>query len=319
MDFFLHTVDMPFSGSKIVYKELNCKQLLSLNKLNLNLPYQKDCIEDYSKLFLEIISDCVKNKQDLLNLNLIEYLMFVTKLRISTLGDIIEISSKEKTENSSDSIKKIKFEFNLSQFIEKLFNIGQELNFIEPINTEDYDIELDWPIVKREFNFLKEKKEEEIFNTILETIPFFIKQIKFIKNNKIISFKDLTNKEILKLYNNLSIKIQRKIQNIVFKNLESLNNYNIWDIESLSEGLNLYNGNYQNLLRIFFEENLNTIYEDYYVLASKNITPEYQDQMSIADKKMFVTIILKEIEAEKEKSNPDSVTNLPPDSWGNFE
>jgi hypothetical protein len=312
VDFFLHSVDMPFSGAKIIFKELNCKQLLSINKLLLNLPYQKDCLEDFSKLFLQIILKSIKNKKDFLNLNVLEYLMFLAKLRICSLGDSIELLSKEKTEE----FKKIKFNFNLSQFIEKIFKAGQEFNFLETINTEKYVLSLNWPVIKWEYLFLKE--DEKIINKILKTIPYFIKEIKFIENDKIINFKDLKEEQIDKLYNKLSLKVQKEIQNIVFKNLEGLSNYNIWNVLNISEGVNLYNGNYQNLIRMFFEENLTNILEHYYVLASKGFDLESLNKMSVADKGMFVGFVLKELEANQNKNKEESFNDISND-WGNNE
>ena len=71
-------------------------------------------------------------------------------------------------------------------------------------------------------------------------------------------------------------------------------------------GLDLFNISYQNILRLFFNININQILEEYYVLASKNILPSYLDTISLSERKLYVDFLTKEIEASQQSENRDN-------------
>lgn len=57
---------------------------------------------------------------------------------------------------------------------------------------------------------------------------------------------------------------------------------------------NFYDKKTQELIRLFFEEDLKNIYKEYYVLASRNINPNYVDSLSIAERNVFCSLITEE-------------------------
>jgi hypothetical protein len=66
--------------------------------------------------------------------------------------------------------------------------------------------------------------------------------------------------------------------------------------------LNIYDASYQTLLRLFFTENLQYIYEEYFLLAERNILPEYIDRRPIAERKLYFSLLDKERKLASNKS-----------------
>lgn len=306
MEYYFHSVDMPFSGLKIVYKELTSKQFLALTKANLINPLSEDSVLDYCKFLQEIILECVKNKEDFSKLNLIDYFLFLAKLREVSVGEDLNLFlSKE------DDIE-VKFTLSAASFIERLYLGAKNSLPDEIISFNNINIQLDWPNYKNEELLIKPVSNSQILEKITNSMHLFIKSIT-LDNSKTINLEDLNLEEGKILYENLPYSLRQDIQNIILKAINGLKDYNIWNIKNVEgfiSGIDVFDFKYQNIFRLFFNEDYNKAMEEYYVLASKNILPSYVDNLSLADKKMFVSFLIKEIESSKQSEEDNSFDNL---------
>ena len=303
MEYFIHSVDMPFSGIKILYRELNNQQILALTKTDLSNPLAEDTVEDYADFLQEIVLECVKNKQDFLKLNLIDYFLFLAKLREVSIGEDLELFLTKK-ENETN----VKFTLTPSVFIERLYLSAKEALSKNILSLDQVDVELDWPNFKYEKFLIKTDSNTNLLDKIINCVYFFIKKITFNKTN-VIDLTELKLSEIKTIYDNLPFLLRQKIQNVIINAISILKNSNIWNIKNIDgfvSGIDIFDFNYQNIFRLFFKEDYNNAMEEYYVLASKNILPTYLNTISIADRKLFVTFLVKEIENMQSNKTEDN-------------
>ena len=88
MEYYNYSVDLPYTNTKISYRELNTQEQLLLAKANISFSGDNNSLFDYNQFAFELISNCIKNKEDFYKINIIEYVMFLVKLRIMSIGKI---------------------------------------------------------------------------------------------------------------------------------------------------------------------------------------------------------------------------------------
>ena len=297
MDYYIYNADLHFSGKKIWYKDINSKQQLMLTKLDILFPIENEDYLEYSNIFNKIISESVENKEDFYKIDLIEYVLFLTKLRIISIGNDLELVFKNP-ENSNEENTKITIDLNY--FIKTLYENSSELLKDNIIKFKDIEIEVGWPSIKSERIFLNIKENHT--EHLLSTIPEYIKNIK-IKNSKIL-IENFNNEEKIDFYNKLPIKLRNLIQNKVFEAIKILSEKNLFGISQMDYlKFNFYNKSHQHIIRLLFSENLINIYQEYYILASKNINPSYIDKLTIAERRVYFSFIQEEIKAMNEKNS----------------
>ena len=72
----------------------------------------------------------------------------------------------------------------------------------------------------------------------------------------------------------------------------------------------LYNKSHQHIIRLLFSESLRNIYQEYYILASKNINPSYVDNLTISERKVYSSFVEEELKAKNEaRSSSNSNSN----------
>jgi hypothetical protein len=302
---------MPLSEIKIFYKELNNRQFLALSKINLILPLNEETAADYATIFREIILESVKNKEDFLKLNIIDYILYLAKLREITVGEDLELYIKDV--NVSDM--PIKFNLKISSFIQRLYNLAKESLPNNNLTIDNFNIEIDWPNLQDEEFFLKKLPNDSLSfaDKVITSVPYFIKKITF--NGNCIDLINLNFKEKTQIYNNLPFSIRQNIQSLIIESVLKLKNGDIWNVKHLQEfsnGIDLYNVSYQAILRLFFSDDISGILEEYYMLASKGIEPFYLDSISVAERKVYITLLAKELEAmgSKEGKGGDDFESL---------
>lgn len=303
MEYFLYSVEMPFSGTRIFYRDISSKEQLILSKANVLLPENEDTYLEYAKVIKDIVSNCIENKKDFYELNIIEYILFITKLRILSIGSIIELVFK----NSEDEFtKNSKISIDLNIFMKLLFDAANDCMKNSILEVKDFTITLDWPSVKSENLFLNEEKN--IYIHILSTIQEYIKTIST-KEYKI-DLKEFNHEQKLEIYESLPISVKTKIQTFIFNSIENIAQKNLFGLKKMDYfKFNLYNKSYQHIIRLFFTEPLKNIYQEYYALASKNINPLYVDNISISDRRVFCSFIEEEIKNRKESESESSNNN----------
>lgn len=291
MECYLYNIELPISRVKFFYRELTSKEQILLSKANIMLPYgESDTNKDYGAFLQNIISNCIKNKEDLKKINIIDYIILVIQIRIISVGPTIEMSFKEEEKDIG-----IKMELNLQSFIKNLFYAIQNILPLDNIEEGGVSVKLDWPRVTDECIFLN-KIEPSTFITLLsESVPSYIKNLVF--NQTEIDFNTYNFSEKTKLYDLLPLKLQNKILHIISSSVEKFNTFNLFNISKPEYArFNLYSGVYQSYIRLFFSENLQNIYQEYYILASKNITPSYVDGLTIAERKVYYSFVEQELE-----------------------
>ena len=297
---FLHNVELPFSKKQIRYRELSSEDQLFLAKANVLLPSDPEFVNEYASLLTEIISKCLKNPNELYELNFIEYIMFLTKLRIVSVGADIELEF-DPQDGEKEIAKKVKVTINLNNLLQKIYNLSLKALNENVIKIENFEIELDWPSLKSQNYFINISKGDKNLNNILDSLCEYVKYIKF--NGECINFLNFTHDEKLKIYEKLPIAIQNKLQVTILKMIKDISEESLFDLSKLEEWkFGLYDTNYLEILRLIFSFNLRNIYQEYYILASKKINPEYVNQLSVSERKTFITFVEEEIKAKKEES-----------------
>lgn len=297
MDYYLYTVELPYSEIQISYRDINSKEQLILAKSNILLPLVDENLVEYSRILKKTILNCVENKNDFLKLNLIDYILFITKLRIISIGDTIELNFESL--NSTESTTTIKIDLNM--FMKSLYEASLEALKDNIILYKDLEVVLDWPNIQSEERFLSfNKTNSHIY--ILDTIYEYIKEIKIKNSNIILNGFETKQKE--QLYESLPLSLKNKIQEKVFGAIKKLSEVNIFGIKRMDYiNFSFYNKTHQYITRMLFSNDLRSIYQEYYILASKNINPEYVDKLSVPDRRVFCSFIQEENERKAEAQN----------------
>jgi hypothetical protein len=300
MDYYFYNVDMPFSGTTLYYRQLKSIEQLNLSKADVLLTTDEESnITQYSKIVKKIIVNCIEDKTDFYKLDLIEYILFLIKLRSISIDNNIEFCLEEKD-------FKNKITINCNDLIKNIFVIAKEALSDSEIYYKDIKVKLKFPNIKNELLFYKNLKEKTALD-ILNTIPFFIDFIEI--NNKKIILSDMKNEQIFEIYENLPINLKNKMSNKVLKIIKKLSEKNIFNIKKLNFNLSFYNFSYQELIRILLSSSLKGIYKDYYILASKHINPSFIDNISIPERIIFCEFVKEELEElEKLKSEQSEYT-----------
>jgi hypothetical protein len=303
MSLYLYSLDLPFTGVKLFYRELTALEHLQLSKAHFMIPQEDDYLADYGRVLQEIVLECIKNKEDFAKINLVEYVLFLIKLRIISIGDEIDLQFKSSKENE----EKIKITINLQEFAQNLFKLTNSILNKEVLETEEMIITLCWPLVSSEKVFLQ-KQEKIILDSVLE----FIDTIKI--KDKELNFRLFDPKEKIILFDKVPAKIQNKIQERVLTYVNRLSEESVFN-KKVSEYLsfNFYNFSYQNILRLFFTENLKNLYMEYYLLSSKNLFISDVNNLTVAEKNTYISFIKDENESQ------DADSPMSEEEWLNEE
>ena len=299
MEYFLYSVKLPFSDTQIFYRDLNSKQQLVLAKSNVLFPiYGEDGAAEYAKILNTVILECVENKEDFSNLNIIEYILFITKLRIVSIGNSLELMFDHTKKHDEE---KTVITLDLSTFVKLLHDSSLEAMKDAVVEYKNIRIKLDWPYIKNENIFFQ--NTEKLFSHILSTVPEYIKNISV--GDSEISMMGYTSNQKNEIYEKLPISIKNKIQEKVLNIVKTLSESNLFGIEKMNYfNFNFYNKSYQYFIRFLFAGDLRNIYQEYYILASKNINPSYVDGLSISDRRVFYSFVEEELKAKREQNSP---------------
>lgn len=291
---------MPISGLVINYRELSSKEQLILSKANILLPLDKENVENYSRHLKKILENCVENKLDFNKLNIIEYLLFAIKLRTTSLGEVLILQTQEEID---EEVVTVKFNIELPKLIYSIFSKCRDLFSQKYILEDNINVHLDWPNHNDEINFYKLQNLQE-FELLRDSTVLFINHIDLY--GKIISFSDFSLKQKMELFDRLPAKIRLKIQSEVLNNIKKFSELDF--IESSKKEylkINFYNWSFQNFLRLMFSDNLKNIYQQYYLLASKKISLDYVDNLTVAERNVYFSFIEEEYESRKQSQNSE--------------
>ena len=294
MDYFIYNVELPFSGVQLFYKDINSKQQIVLAKSDILFKMEDESYLDYSRIVNRVILQSIENKENFYDIDIIDYILFLTKLRIVSIGNTLELMFKNPEESSEEHTK---VTIDLNYFMKSLYEIASESIKDNIIKSKNMEVEISWPNIKSEEYFLK--TESSYTDHVISSIPEYIKSIK-IKNKKILT-KNFSRKEKTDLYEKMPIKLKNIILDYVLKMIKKLSEKNLFGIEKMNYlKFNFYNKSHQHIIRLLFSENLRNIYQEYYILASKKINPSYVDNLSISERKVYCSFVQEELKAQNE-------------------
>lgn len=297
MSFYNYSVDLPFTKNKIIFREINTQQQLFLAKANFTHSNDKESLYDYFLFVKKIISQCIENKEILEEINIVEYVLFLVKLRIVSIGSMIELflNTQNKTKVHIDLKNYLLSLYKASEFLEK-----EENNLIFYKNIK---VKLNWPMVKSLENFskmvLENKTQYQIFN---ESIQEYIEYIE-IKNKKIIlsefDFKQKTN-----LIDSLNLKVKNQIQDKIIESLKILFEAEVFNVGDFkTQKFNFYNFSFIEHIKLFFSYDVRSLYQEIYLLASCNLNPEYVLNISPSERKVYLKIFEQQRKSQDKSSN----------------
>jgi hypothetical protein len=308
MDYYNYSVDLPYTKCKIDFREINTQEQLLIAKANLSFSNNKDSLYDYHKFILSVILNCVKDKEEFYKINIIEYVLFLVKLRSISVGSTIEFLLKD--ENKA----KTKIQINLKSYLLNLYNAS---NYFEDKNNsilteKSIELKLNWPNINSVSTFnnllLNEKKEYYVFNNSLFE---FIEYIK-INDNKIL-WNNLNTEEKLKLFDKFPIILKNKMEKNIIDAIKKLIESDMFDVSFFKDyKFSIYNLNFVEHIKMFLSYDLKSLFTEIYYLAVSKLPPNYVLTISDSERKMFMTIIQEQ--NKKQEDNSSSVA--PEDSIG---
>ncbi len=306
MTFYNYSVDLPFTKNKIIFRELNTKEQLFLSKANFTHSNDKESLYDYFLFVKKIIENCLEDKTVLNQINVIEYILFLVKLRMVSIGSKIELILN----NNQKSKTKVQIE--LKNYLLKLYQASEFLEKEENnlIFYKNIKIKLNWPLLSSlEFfskMIIENKSQYEIFNESIQEYVEFIE----VKNKKII-LKDFDIKQKTNLVDNLNLKIKNQIQEKIIEGLKILFEAEIFDVGDFKkQKFNFYNLSFIDHLKLFFSYDIKSLYQEIYLLATCNLNPEYVLNISPSERKLYFTIIEQQKKnQEKSSGNVDFLPN----------
>ena len=299
MQYYNYSLDLPHTKIKLHHRELDTNEQIALAKANLTIANEKESLIDYHNFILSVLENCVKNYNDIQNITIIEYVLFLVKLRILSVGNIIEFMMK-------DSEKKTKIQLDLKSYLVNLYKASsffetEENNIILENNIT---IKINWPTVKSisVFNdFII--NEKNIYESINDSIQEFIEYIKI--DNKKIQFNTFTSKQKNDLLDSLPMHLKLMTQNKIFDGLKELVTSEIFNVSMFKEQrFNIYNLSFIEHIKMIFSYDVKSIYSEIHFLANSNINPKYTLNLSPSERKIYISII-----QEQRKRNDGSTQN----------
>ena len=299
MEYYNYSLDLPHTKIKLHHRELNTNEQIALAKANLTIASTKDSLIDYHNFILDILKNCVKNFNDIQNITIIEYVLFLVKLRILSVGNTIEFLMK-------GSDQKTKVQLDLKSYLTNLYK--SSVFFENPDNNTIVDnninIKLNWPTIKT-INLFSDYiiADKNIYESINDSIQEFIEYVKI--NDKKIQFNVFSSKQKNDLLDSLPMHLKLQTQNKIFEALKELITTEIFDVSIFKDQrFNIYNLNFIEHIRMIFSYDVKSIYSEIYFLANCNLNPEYILSISPSERRIYMSII-QEQRSKRDGNQPD--------------
>lgn len=300
MDYWNYSVDLPYTKSKIDFREINTQEQILITKASISIPNNKESLFEYHNFILSVILNCVKDKNIFYKINIIEYILFLIKLRSISIGSTIDFILKEEENKKS----KTKIQIDLKKYMMNLFKAS---NYFEDqtnsfLKEKKVEIKINWPLLSSVKTFnelsLNSKYEYEIFENSLFEFIVYIK----IENNKI-NFNELKTEEKIKLFEKLPIVLKNKIQKNVIDSIKSLIDVDLFEISLFKDyKFSIYNLNFVEHIKMIFSYDLKSLFREIYYLSTNGLSSDYILNISDSERKIYLTIIQEEIKRQEDAS-----------------
>ena len=295
---FLYKVDLPFSKKIINFRHLTTKEQLDIEKINLYYPQSVDFYFEFYDSFLRILKGCVENFDEFLEIDLVEFVLFCLKLRVVSIGNVVEFNIK--TEN--ESTKNAKITIDLNDLIQNIMTAAvNSLTNYEIIEKDrKITVNIGWPTIKSvPFFYNLYFAEITTHEKVIESIPEFIRSIHL--DEKIVNFDNFTHDQKESAFNSFPASLQNKIKDAVLANVGNITNENIFNISYFEEQrFNFYNLFFIEIIKLFYSQNPRRIYEEIYILSNFHMNTNYIMDISPTERKIYLSFI----EAQKKSQEP---------------
>jgi hypothetical protein len=249
---------------------------------------------------LNVISECVQNKKILNDINIIEYVLFLVKFRMISIGTsvtfFLNTGGKEKTKLNVD----------LRTYLTNLYNASLCIEDNQFLYENDIEIKLKWPNINslKIFNSILIKNNTNDYNLINDTLHEFIDYIKF-KNKKIVlnSFK-LEEKKYI--FEKISVSLKQKIQEIIIDSITKLFESDLFSLEYFKDyKFNFYTLSFIEHLKLFFSYDVRSLYQEIYILSGCGLSTDYIMQISPSERNIYFSIMQEQKNNQNKKSSPE--------------
>ena len=97
---YVYSSEMPFSKKVLFYREFNTKEQLILSKTNVIFPSSDEGNHaEFYRVLKKVIENCTENKEDLNEINLIEFFLYAIKIRNISIGDELKLILNENNKD----------------------------------------------------------------------------------------------------------------------------------------------------------------------------------------------------------------------------
>lgn len=301
---FLYKVDLPFTQKIISFRDITTKEQLDLEKINLYYPQDIDYYLNYFDSFYKIIKECVENQEDITDLNIIELILLCLKIRIISIGNILEFSIK--TEN--EEVKNAKIKIELNDLIKSILESGISSLKNTQIQEQDIVITLGWPSIKSiQFFYNLYFTDMGSSEKIVESLPEYITEINI--KDDLIQFSQFSHDQKEKIFDGLPASLKNKLQDAIIENINGLMSSDIFNISYFKDQrFNFYNLFFIEIIKMIFTQNPKRIYEEIYILSNFNIDSNYVMNLSSTERKIYISFIESQQKSQNQQTQPDSLT-----------
>jgi hypothetical protein len=280
MEYYPYALQFPFSKTILNFRELTCYEQSVLSKINITLPPSPEYRTDYLDVLLELFQSTLKSKDNIRDLDIVEFLMFAVRLRAVSIGSFLEFAVGDEEE------KKKKIKFDLYSLLKNIYDIGQIIYDFDTIESDDVEVKLKWPDLKGEFHFLSliSKDNTEKF---LSTMCEFVEYLKI--KGQMFNFKSFEIKEREELFDLLPISVKNMIQTNIISLLQRISEMPLFELQEFeSYKFEFYNSTIQDIIRFIFANDENSLMVENIFLLNKGFTITDIDKMSPVMKQNYI-------------------------------
>jgi hypothetical protein len=280
MEYYPYALQFPFTKTILNFKELTCYEQAMLSKINTTLPPTLEYRTDYLEILLELLQSTLKNKDNINKLDIVEFLMFVVRLRAISIGSFLEFTVGEEEE------KKKKIKFDLYSLLKNIYDIGQIIYEFDTIEGEDVEVKLKWPDLKGEYHFLSSLSKDNT-NKFLSTMCEFVDYLKI--KEQVFNFKLLGIKEREELFDLLPISVKNLIQTNIISLLQRIAEMPLFELQEFKNyKFEFYNSTIQDIIRFIFANDENSLMLENIFLLNKGFTITDIDRMTPVAKQNYI-------------------------------
>lgn len=302
-NFFPYKVDLPFSDKSIFYRELNTQEQLNLAKSNLIHPNRRETHSDYFDSVFSIVRNCTKKIDDLDDINIVDFIFFLAKIRLVSISNIVELNIN----SDSEEFKNTKINVDINFFIEKLYTITTRLMENNILKNQNIEIELGWPSIDdiKIFSMLLGEEFNDL-DKVQSAMPLFVKTIKIM--NRDINLNSLNYDEKKHLYGTLPFSVSSAVQEKVIDVISDLKEEDIFGFPKyIFYKFDFFNLVFVDMIKLLFLFNLTKIYQDIYILSKRNMSEEYILTLSPTERKIYLSY---ENNSEEKKNPEPEITGI---------